>query len=215
MIPLASPPPAAAAGPAEAGQALTRSTLRAFPFLDLFYKLAPARRSRFSVAYRWRAIAPDGDSWTPAQVALVFAGEVRPIASSPLGWLERAPTAEELARRPPVRLAGPVGWRFGMILAPQLSVPAGSRVDAADVLAAADQFEQGTHAAGPLTVVIPHFRRVLFVGAAGGRLVDGRGRSTPIAPVGGELFASLAALRTAVSVRFDTPPERVLLLPGG
>ncbi|MBE7218157.1 MAG: hypothetical protein INR64_06780 [Caulobacteraceae bacterium] len=213
MTPLAPPPAPAAPAPAAAASVQTRATLRAFPFLDLYYKLAAARRTRFTVAYRWRAIAPDGVTWAPAQAALEFAGERRPIASSPLGWLERAPTAEELSAHPPVSLSGPAGWRLGMILAPQLRVTLGASVDPAEVLAAADQFERGTHSAGPLTVVIPHFRRVLFVGAAGGRLVDGDGRATAIAPVKGELFASLAALRAAAAVRFDTPPERVLLLP--
>ncbi len=209
-----APPPPAAAGPAAAEAVQTRATLRAFPFLDLYYKLGAARRTRFTVAYRWRAIAPDGATWAPARVALVFAGERRPIASSPLGWLARAPTPEELAARPPVSLAGPVGWRLGMILAPQLVVAVGPQIDPREVLAAAAQFERGTHAAGPLAVVIPQFRRVLFVGGQGAALVDAQGHATPIASVKGELFASLAALRGAASVRFDTPPERVLLLPG-
>ena len=63
-------------------------------------------------------------------------------------------------------------------------------------------------------MAVPHFRRVLFVGGEGGSLVDAQGRAMPIAPVRGEVFASVAGLRTAAAVRFDTPPERVLLLPG-
>ena len=111
-------------------------------------------------------------------------------------------------------LAGPAGWRFGLVLAPQLAVTLGRRLDPAEVLAAADQFERGVHAAGPLAVVIPHFRRVLVVGAGSGVVVDAHGRAIPLAPRKSELFASLEMLRGAAAIRLDVAPERVLLLPG-
>ena len=214
MIDLA-PPPAVVGAPAR--REVERSAARAFPFLDLYYRLGEAKRTRFSVAYRWRAVAPaeQGGGWSPASLAVVDGdGAWRAWPSSPLGWLQRTPTAAELARRPRVRLGAPPGWRLSMILAPQLLSRAGVVMDPAELLLGADQFDRGVHAAGPLSVAIPAFRRVLFVGAEGGELVGADGRATAITPIKGELFATLAQLRSAASLRFATPPERVLLLPG-
>ena len=203
--------PAAIAAPAL--RTVTRPASRVFPFLDLYYRLDPARRTRFSVAYRWRAVA-SGGAWRPVAATLAV-GEVSvAVPHSPLGWFDRVPTVQELAAHPVVRLEAPAGERLSMILAPQLEVRRGAAMDPAEIVAAAEEFERGVHAAGPLAVVVPRFVRVLFVGGEGASLVDAQGRATPIAPVKGELFAPLAALRAAAAVRFEVAPERVLLLPG-
>ena len=210
-----APPPAFVAAPAR--HEVERSAARAFPFLDLYYRLGEAKRTRFSVAYRWRAVAPPelGGGWAPVSLSVLDdEGAWRAWPSSALGWLQRTPTAAELARRPRVRLAGPPGWRLAMILAPQLTSHLGTVMDPAELLQGADQFDRGVRTAGPLSVAIPAFRRVLFVGAQGGELVGADGRSTAMAPVKGELFATLTQLRAASALRFSSPPERVLLLPG-
>ena len=206
------PAPVAVATPAV--REVVRPAARVFPFLDLYYRLGAAKRTRFTVAYRWRAVAPGGGAWRPVDAAMSVGAVGVAAPHSPLGWFDRVPTAEELAQRPTVRLDVPVGWRLSMILAPQLEVRCGASMDPAEIVAAAEQFERGVHAAGPLSVAVPHFRRVLFVGGEGASLVDAQGRATPMAPVKGEVFVPVAGLRAAAGVRFDTPPERVLLLPG-
>ena len=213
------PPPAAAVAPAPAGalQAAVRERPagRAFPFLDLYYRLGAAKRTLFTVAYRWRAVAPDDCAWRPAAVTLRTPGQAAaPIAVSPLGWLERVPTARELALHPQVELSGPEGWRLAMILAPQAVLGDPAAATPADIVAAVDQFERGVRAAGPVAYAIPRFGRVLFAGAAGVSLVDGGGRAVRLPAVRGEVFARVADLRAAAALRYDTPPERVLLLPG-
>ena len=210
LAPATAAPPAAGAAQRE----VVRPVSRVFPFLDLYYRLGAAKRTLFTVAYRWRAVAPDSHSWRPVEAVLETGAGASPIAHSPLGWLDRDPTPSEYAARPAVRLSFPAGWRLAMILAPQLSAEVGARMAPGELVAAADQFERGVHAAGPLAVAIPHFTRVLFVGAQGGSVVDAQGRETPLAPVKGEVFASVSTLRDAAALRFDTPPERVLLLPG-
>ena len=223
MTPPTAPPaasaPAPSVAPAVAPSVATavaeRSAGRVFPFLDLYYKLGAAKRTRFGVAYRWRAVAPDGASWAPAGVSLRAPGSpAAPVAVSPLGWLERDPSARELALRPKVRLTYPAGWRLAMILAPEATLDDPAAATPAQIVAAADQFEQGVRAAGPVSLAIPRFGRVLFAGAAGVSLVDAAGRAVRLPAVKGEVFARIADLRVAAALRYDTPPERVLLLPG-
>ena len=198
-----------AAAPAPApGRVEVRPAAKVFPYLDFYYRLDPAKRTRFAMAYRLR-------TQDRAPVRAAFTGAVEgSLPLGPEGWFERLPTAAELARHPSVRIEGPAGARFELSIVPEARVAPAPEMDPGEVSAAADQLNAALNAAGPLSLVLPKFKRVVFLGAQGATLVEADGRARPLEARHGAPGATVVELAHARGLRFASPPVRVLLLPG-
>ncbi len=202
-----------AAGAASADTALrvtTKPAAQAFAFLRDYYKLAPAERTHFALAYRLQ----EKGKTTPARVTLVDGGAETPLPTSPDGWFTRLPSAAALTRGAQVRAEVPADSRPGMAMIPEAVLASGPEVGAADLQAAAAQVAAATRrVAGPLSVLTPKFNRVLFSGAEGAEAVDGQGRSTPLPLWRGTPVLDLTKAEGVRSVRFARAPYHALLAP--
>lgn len=187
----------------------TQPVGKVFPFLGLYYRVDPARRTRFQLAYRLHARGSDA----PVRVTLIDGGEsALPLNAE--GWFQRLPTPAELGPRARVRIESAPGSNCVLSFTPEALVRPGPEMSAPEVAAAADQLNSALRTAGPLGFAIPKFTRVLFAGASGASGVDAEGRAAPLALQRGTPMVALVDLGRLKALRFDKPPVKVLLLPG-
>ncbi len=202
--------PAAPAAPAASDRTIPIGEL--FPFLDRFYRIRPADRTLFRLAYRMRS----GDRAFPGRLSLLDpAGRRSAVELGPQGEVRRLPTAEMLATRGwRVTADVPQGTRFNVSMEVQPTIAPSTEMPApvlAQTVAQTNRAIRG--AAGLARFAVPTMTRVIFTGVRGGEavLADGRVVALPVAD-GGPNFTP-AALPTARTLRFASAPERITIGP--
>lgn len=189
---------------------VVKPVAQAFPFLREYWKLDPAMRTRFGVAYRWA----ERDHATPSRLTLLDGGVETPLPATPDGWLTRLPGAAAFAHHARVRIEAPAEVHGAMQLTPEAILPDLGNIEVADVRAATDQLTAVTkRVTGPLSFLIPPFTRAMFSGAEGGSAVDAQGRQEALPVVHGMPTLDLAGAAQARTVRFIRPPYHVLIVP--
>lgn len=187
----------------------TQPVGKVFPFLGFYYRVEPSRRTLFQLAYRLHERGLRGD----VHVTLLGAGaSALPLTAE--GWFQRLPTPAELGGAARVRIESPLGSHLALSFTPEALVRPAPEISAPEVAAAADQLNTAIRTAGPFSFALPKFTRVMFAGARGASAVDAAGRAAPLALKRGTPVVTVAELGRLKALRFDTPPVKVLLVPG-
>jgi hypothetical protein len=207
---------AAAAAPNLAMAAATKTVplAKALGFLDAYYGLPPAARSRFYLAYvgfRTGRRAPDLKA-----TVISAAGQRTPLVLDRFGAVAHLPSLAELKTS---SLEVEDGPKTGFALQARLVAPLAAQLDVGAIEAALAQINQAVvKFAGPISLVVPKITCAVFPDAGPGHATLADGRTAPL-PVSQSAFfgsasyfepASFAGART---VEFARAPAFVALSP--
>jgi hypothetical protein len=206
---------AALAGPAAAQEAQTpaQKTVQAtkvFRYLDKFYQVSPADRSKLKVSFYLR----DGTRSAYGHHPVLVDGDQRtPLPLAPDGRFERLPTLEQLLRKPLLVIDAPPDARFHNDIEITAAIKPAQEIDAAEVKLAIGQVGAVLRdTVGALAILAPPIR-ASFPGAGWGVAVSASGAQTPLPTVGDIPVYDPGVQRNAVKLRFAHPPLKVDLTP--
>ena len=194
---------AAIAGPARAEKLVDAG--KVLPFLDAYWKIPPAERNRFTMAY---ALRQEGRPLT-APVWLVTGTERLRLPLSAEGRITRLPTAAQLAGAKiavdlPEKAKVSVGLGIEPVLAPA------AEMDAQTLAAALTQAQSGARkAAGVMRFAMPKLERLVFEGVPGGVVAYADGRTAPLPVQKGNVVFAPKDHPGARTLRFPKAPSRV------
>ena len=164
----------AAAQPAVDSQTMSASKL--FPFLDTYLALPASERDHFHMEY---AVTGDGP---PANAHLTLkrpSGDT-PITLGPEGQILIQPSPADL-KSAQVVMTTPKGSHYGIALRLVASETPAQTLDVAPLKAGVDQARTAAKkAAGLMSMIVPDFETVCFVGAGSGQAVLSDGKTTPL-----------------------------------
>ncbi len=201
---------AAAAGPAlaQAGQKSVE-VAKAFPYLENYLKLAPAERSRFTVAYY---LATEGKPAAGMKGWIAHGGARTPVTVRADGRVLPLPTLAQIRGNAMLHLDAPASAKFNVSMTVEPIVRPAAEMPAADLAQSIDQAARGAkRMAGLLGVAVPKFDRVVFRGVASGTAVLAGGRTAALPVVKGTPVFEPAKLKTAQTLRFPRAPSQVLI----
>lgn len=195
---------------AEAGRSVPVS--RIFSYLDRYYGLPAAQRSRFRLAY---ALKVNNRPFTGSAWYVSPSGQRTPVPLDANGLIGRLPTLAQLRNEQErFTMDVPSGSRFSMQMQIVPNVPPSTEMDAAALAASVTQVNQALRsAAGLMRFAVPTFTRVVFPGTRGGAAVMADGSTRPLPTAGGAASFTPSEMSGARSVRFDAAPPTVLLAP--
>ncbi|HEY8573338.1 hypothetical protein [Phenylobacterium sp.] len=198
---------AALASPASAADDRTVEAKKAFPFLDAYYRIAPAERSRFRVGY-----LISNDKAAPDMV-LVHEGRRTPIPLGRDGKAMRLPTAQELATGQIETSAAAAAGKTKVSMFVEPAVTPASEIDAAAISAAISQAAVSVKKAAPLVLrmAIPKFDQASFRGVASGEVIYGDGRRAALPMPNGRPVFEPAKHPGAKTLRFPSAPYLIVL----
>lgn len=192
------------AAPAAAAGKLVEAK-KVFPFLEAYWKLPPAERSRFRMAYAFKL---DGRPLTGGMWLVDGAQRVAlPLRAD--GRVERLPTLAQLDRAK-IQVDVPEKSKVGVSLSLEPAMAPAAEMDARELAAAVAQAQVGAKkAAGLMALAMPKIRGVAFHGVASGEaeLADGRRVALPL--VKGVVSFDPKAMARARVLRFPRAPARV------
>ena len=170
-----------------------------FPYLDAYYRIPAAERSRFTMAYYVTA--------SPG-VSIKVGGAELPLG--PEGRVTRLPTAQQLKTERAV-ISGGSGGKFNINMAIEPTVRPAARLSAPELTAAIDEANRGIKKAAPAPVrmVVPKMASVRFRGAGSGevQMADGRRGALPV--VEGHPRFEPAAWKGAETIVLARTPSRM------
>lgn len=199
---------AAAAFPATAASKTKVVPLKKlFPYLDAYYALPAASRTRFELVYRLVATGS-------AAVGVAYVGAGGRVAATlgPDGRILRLPTPAMLKGGYQAELTAPEGVKISLDMEIEPTLRPAAEMDARELSAAIGQAAEGVRkSAGVLGFAAPKMQRVVFKGAQGGVLVTASGRTAPLPVVrGSPVFDPTPDARTA---RFTRRPSSMVIGP--
>ena len=201
---------AAAAFPAMAADKTKVVPLKKlFPYLDAYYALPAASRTRFELVYRTTIV---GAGAAGLRVAYVGAGERVAAALGPDGRILRLPSLAMLKGGYKAELIAPDGAKVSLDMQVEPSLRPAAEMDARELAAAVRQAADGVRkSAGVFGFAAPKMERVVFRGGQGGVLVTAAGRTAPLAVVkGSPVFDPTPDARW---VRFTRRPTSMVIGP--
>lgn len=184
---------------------------KVFPYLDAYYALPPALRTKFQLAYGFKTT---GGPASVVRLAYVGADGRTPAPLAENGKVLRLPTAQMLKDGHKAELTAPDGVKVGVELDVQPSMRPAAEIDAHELSAAVAQAAEGVRrSAGVLGFAAPKMQRVTFQGGQGGVMVNAAGKSTPLAVVKGAPVFDPAAAPDARWIRFSRAPAMMSIGP--
>ncbi len=154
----------------------TMAAAKLFPFLDTYLGLPTTERDHFRMEY---GVVGDGP---PADVRLTLkraSGET-PITLSPDGLILTQPTPADL-KSAQVVMTTPKGSHYGISLRLVASEPPAQTLAVAPLKTGIDQARVAAKkAAGLMSMMVPDFETVCFVGAGSGQAVLNDGKTAPL-----------------------------------
>lgn len=198
-----------------AGPALAADDVRAvpvkklFPYLEAYLSLPAQERDRFALRYRFLAQA---GSLSALRIFVGSGAQRAPLALDPDGYVARLPNLALLRSDAKAEIGAPPGLKLKLELDVVPLVAPAAEMDARALAAAASQATAGAKkAAGVMGFAAPRLDRVVFKGAAGGRVLLASGRSAPLPVVAGEPVFDPARYPGARELRFSRAPSRLVL----
>ncbi|MDO9335961.1 MAG: hypothetical protein Q7T61_06140 [Caulobacter sp.] len=164
-----------------AGEAMAKTKAfeigKLFPYLDLFYSIPAADRTRFTIAYFYRVTAGG-----PMTITLVAANGTRtPLPLAADGRVTRLPTLADIKGKAKLELEAPEGSKFGGGIAMLAKVAPAATLNAGELSAAILQCQSAIKAkAGLIGFAAPKIKRVVFRGAGSGTGLDASGAAKPL-----------------------------------
>ncbi len=186
---------------------------KVFVYLDRFLKVPAQERSRMRLGYVLRS---DGKPLGGVKVVLVESnGATTPLPLGPDGEFDRLPTLAQLNSK--ARLVFlPADKKFGVSMGPMPVLKLAQDYDARELaLTVSESNAAMRKAAGPgLSLMVPKLPGIGFVGAQGGQIVYGDGRTEALPIVGGAPVFYPEAHKGAARVKLSRTPARVVFDDG-
>jgi hypothetical protein len=176
-----------------------------FPYLEAYWKLAPADRSRFSLTYVFRH---EGKPLA-VPVAIVLGAASHPIPLDPDGRVGRLPSLAELETGK-LHVGLDEKDKFNINTQIDALVKPATQMDVRELAAAIDQATAGEKkVAGLVGFMAPKLTEVGFEGVASGEVRFADGRRAPLPLEGKTPVFAPAKFPGATVVVFPTAPTRV------
>jgi hypothetical protein len=201
---------AAASSAWAADRVVTVELKKVFPYLNAYYDLPAAARTRFELVYRLTA----GGGTAGVRMFYAGAGDrvAAPLAAD--GRVMRLPSPAMYKTGYNVEASAPAGTKFAIAMSVEPSMRPAPEVDARELAAAVRQAAEGVRrSAGVFGFAAPKMERVVFKGAQGGVLVTTSGQSRPLAVVKGSPVFDPAKASDAVRIRFSRAPTTMAIGP--
>ncbi len=210
---------AQAAGPSLAEAAgYTVSLTRAFPFLQLYYELAPRKRDKFHLSY----FVTHNRRFAPEMKGVIIAADGRrtPLAVGRDAHIDQLPSLAELRSNAMVVFDAPPTDRVGLLVNIEPDVAVSAHMDAGGLAAAIGQvLADEANAMGILSFAVPKITTALFVGGGSGQAELASGRSVGL-PLTRDRFWGVApyyeptSLGGVRSITLAHAPSRIFLVQG-
>lgn len=202
---------ALAATPAIAAEKKLVEVGKVFPYLENYWKLPAAERSRFTVAYY---LQRDGKAAAGVKGSIVVGATRTPLAAGPNGRVSPLPSLAQIKAGAKIELDVPAGTRMGMNLSIEPLARAAAEMSAPELALAVAQSAKGAKkVAGLLGLGMPTINAVHFKGAGSGQVVHADGRVTALPVVKGNPVFEPGKLTTARTLKFTRVPTQMMLGP--
>ena len=195
-----------AAGPVLAAEKVI-DPKKVFPYLLNYWKLAPAERSRFTLAYVFK----HNGQPLPGAMWILMGTSKATLPLGPEGRVLRLPTAAELEDGK-LQIALDEKEKVNVNLQVEALVRPAAQLDARDLAAAIDQATAGEKkVAGLVGFMAPKLTETLFVGVASGEAQFADGHRVPLPLDDGAPAFAPAKFPGAVKVVLPKAPTRILI----
>lgn len=194
---------------AVAGSALAADKMidpnRVFPYLQAYWKLAPAERSRFVPAYLFK----HNGAPLAVPVAIVQGGAANPIPLRPDGRVGRLPSLAEL-QNGKLHVGLDEKDKFTSSMQVEALLRPAAQMEVRELVAAIDQASAGEKkVAGFVGFMAPKLTELGFEGVASGEVRFADGHKAPLPIESGFPVFAPAKFPGAVTVVFPKPPARI------
>jgi hypothetical protein len=182
---------------------------KAFPYLENYWKIAAAERSRFTVAYY---LARDGRPAAGLKGTIVAGAARTPFSVGAGGRVATLPTLAQIRAKAMLELDAPATARFNMSMVIEPSARPAAEMDAQALALAVGQAAKGAKkVAGLMGLAMPTLDRVIFKGVSAGTVVHADGRTAALAMQEGSPVFEPGKLRTARTLRFARVPTQMMM----
>lgn len=200
---------AAAASPALAAEKKTVEAGKVFPYLENYWKLPAADRSRFTVAYY---LQRDGRAASGLKGAIIVGATRTPLTVGPMGRVSPLPTLAQMKAKARIELDVPPGTRFSMNFTIEPIARPAAEMSAPDLALAVTQAAKGAKkVAGLMGMAMPSITRVIFKGVSAGQAVHADGHVSALPVAGGSAYFEPAAMKTARTLKFSRAPSQMTM----
>ena len=200
---------ALAATPAVAAANKTVEVGKAFGYLENYWKLPAAERSRFVPAYY---LMRDGKPATGLKAVIVHGAVRTPVNISARGRVTPLPTLAQIRAKAKLEIEVPASTKFSMTMAIEPALRPAAEMSASDLALAVAQASKGAKkVAGLMSLAAPTLDRIVFQGVTAGTVVHTDGRSTALPLMGTKPYFAPAKLKTAKTLRFDRAPYQMVV----
>ena len=184
---------------------------KAFPYLENYWKLPAAERSRFITAYYLKR---DGKAASGLTGTIVQGATRTPFRVGAGGRVATLPTLAQIRAKAMLEFDVPESTKFNMSMVIEPTARPAAEMNAAELAAAVTQSSKGARkVAGLMGLAMPAITAVLFKGVASGTAVHADGRTTALPTVKGMVVFEPSKLKTAKTLRFPKVPAQLLLGP--
>ena len=195
---------ALAAAPALAADKKSVEVGKAFPYLENYWKLPAADRSRFVVVYYLKR---DGRPAAGLKGAIVMGAERKPVTVGASGRVSPLPTLAQIRGKAKIEFDVPADTKFSMGMQIEPTARPAAEMNAPDLALAVTQAAKGAKkVAGLMGMAMPTLDAVHFKGPASGQAVLADGRVVALPVVKGNPVFVPSTLRTARTLRFPRAP---------
>jgi hypothetical protein len=184
---------------------------KVFPYLENYWKLPAAERSRFTVAYY---LQRDGKPASGVKAAVVQGATRTPIGVGAGGRVSPLPTLAQIRSGAKIEFDVANDVRFSMNLTIEPLMRPAAELNAGDLALSVTQAAKGARkVAGLMGMAMPAITAVHFKGAAGGQVIDVTGRAVALPVAGGAPVFEPSKHPGARTVKFSRAPTQMTLGP--
>ena len=181
------------------------------PYLELYLKLSPADRTRFSLAYY---IVSNNKPILGLHAWIIDGATRTPLALGADGQVLHLPTLAQLGGQATVQFDVPADMPLKPRLELHAATPPATQVDAAALQASITQAGDAVKKmAGAMAFAAPKITAAQFPGAGSGQAVLAAGRAVPLAPGKYGPLYDPAKEPGAKTITLAKAPSRILLTP--
>lgn len=202
---------AAAATPAFAAAGKSVEVSKAFPYLENYWKLPAAERSRFVLAYY---LSREGKPAAGLRGEIVQGSTRTPFQVGAGGRVTTLPTLAQIRAGAKLEFDVPASTEFRMIMAMEPRARPAAEMDAVELAACVAQASKSARkVAGVMGLAMPPINAVLFKGIASGTAILADGRALVLPKAKGMPVFEPSRLKTARTLRFPKAPAQLQLGP--
>lgn len=182
---------------------------KAFPYLENYWKIPAAERSRFAVVYY---LSRDSKPAVGLTGAIVQGATRTPFSTGAGGRAMRLPTLAQIKAKAKLELEAPASAKFSVSMVIEPTTRPAAELSAADLALSVTQAAKGAKkVAGLMGMAMPTLDRIVFKGVTAGTVVHDDGRTAPLRVVKGLPVFEPGKLKTAKTLRFARAPSQMMV----